>query len=417
MSEDTGYTAKEIQILTGLEGVRKRPGMYIGDTSKRGLHHLVYEIVDNSIDEALAGYCRNIWIELRKDGSASIKDDGRGIPVDMHPSGKTGLEMVASTLHAGGKFDKKAYKVSGGLHGVGMGVVNGLSEWMDIEVRRSGKIHSIGYARGKPRTPFKVGGETAERGTTVSFKPDSQIFQSTDFDYDYLRERIMELAFLNKGLRIALFDERDGRKEEFCYQGGIVEFVKHINEARNSLHEPFYLNKKTDHIEIEIALQYTDGYSDSIYSFVNDIKTVEGGTHLVGFRTALTRAVNDYTKSAKLVKEEHKITGDDAIEGMTAIISVKVPEPQFEGQTKTKLGNSEVRGAVDSIFYEALKTYFEENPHPAKLISSKIINSMEAREAAQKAKDLIRRKNVFESSVLPGKLADCAEEDPAKCEL
>lgn len=418
MAQDSGYTAKEIQVLTGLEGVRKRPGMYIGDTSKRGLHHLVYEIVDNSIDEALAGHCKNIWVELRKDGSAMIKDDGRGIPVDMHPvSGKTGLEMVASSLHAGGKFDKAAYKVSGGLHGVGMGVVNGLSEWMDIEVRRNGKIHSIGYARGKPRVPFTVGGETTERGTTVSFKPDATIFQSVEFEYEYLRERIMELAFLNKGLRISISDERDGRKESFCYEGGIVEFVKHINEARNKLHEPFYLNKKTDSIDIEISLQYTDAYSDSIYSFVNDIKTVEGGTHLVGFRTALTRAVNDYAKSNKSIKEDQKITGDDAIEGLTAIISVKVPEPQFEGQTKTKLGNSEVRGAVDSITYDALKTYLEEHPPFAKPILMKILNSMEAREAAQKAKDLIRRKNVFESSVLPGKLADCSEEDPAKCEI
>jgi DNA gyrase subunit B len=417
MHGETGYTAKEIQVLTGLDGVRKRPGMYIGDTSKRGLHHLVYEIVDNSIDEALAGFCRNISVELRKDGSVMIKDDGRGIPTDMHPSGKSGLELVASSLHAGGKFDKKAYKVSGGLHGVGMGVVNGLSEWMDIEVHRDGKCHTIGYSRGKLREPFKVGRHSSERGTIVSFKPDTQIFPIIEFDYDYLRERLMELAFLNKGLRISISDERDGKKEEFCYEGGIVEFVKHINEARNSLHEPYYLNKKTDHVEVEIALQYTDVYSDSIYSFVNDIKTVEGGTHVVGFRTALTRAINDYTKSAKLIKEEQKLTGDDVIEGLTAIISVKVPEPQFEGQTKTKLGNSEIRGAVDSLFYDAFKTYCDEHPPMAKAIAAKIINSMEAREAAQKAKDLIRRKNVFESSVLPGKLADCSEEDPAKSEI
>src|SRR5271157_6259851 len=257
MSDETGYMAKEIQVLTGLEGVRKRPGMYIGDTSKRGLHHLVYEIVDNSIDEALAGHCKNIHIELRKDGSVMVKDDGRGIPVDMHPSGKSGLELVASSLHAGGKFDKSAYKVSGGLHGVGMGVVNGLSEWMDIEVHRDGKVHLIGYSRGKPRTPFRQAGEAEDRGTIVSFKPDSTIFPSIEFDYDYLRERLMELAFLNKGLRIALSDERTGKKEEFHFEGGIVEFVKHINEARNKLHEPFYLNKKSDSIEMEIALQYT----------------------------------------------------------------------------------------------------------------------------------------------------------------
>jgi DNA gyrase subunit B len=288
---------------------------------------------------------------------------------------------------------------------------------MDIEVHRGGKIHTIGYARGKLRKPAKEEGEAADRGTIVSFKPDAQIFQSVEFDYDYLRERIMELAFLNRGLRISIADDRAGKKEEFCYEGGIVEFVKHINSARNKLHEPFYLNKKTESMEMEISLQYTDTYSDSIYSFVNDIKTVEGGTHVAGFRTALTRAVNDYAKSMKFVKEEHKISGDDAIEGLTAIISVKVPEPQFEGQTKTKLGNSEVRGAVDSVFFDGLKTYFEENPHISKIIMGKIVNSMEAREAAQKAKDLIRRKNVFESSVLPGKLADCSEEDPAKSEI
>ncbi len=417
MASDSAYTAKEIQVLTGLDGVRKRPGMYIGDTAKRGLHHLVYEIVDNSIDEALTGNCKNISVELRKDGSVRVIDDGRGIPVDMHPSGKSGLELVASSLHAGGKFDKNAYKVSGGLHGVGMGVVNGLSEWMDIEVHRDGKAFKIGYARGKLREPFRSIGPANDRGTIVTFKPDGMIFPSVEFDYDYLRERIMELAFLNKGLRMVLVDERADKKEEFRYEGGIVEFVKHINEARNKLHEPFYLNKKTDSIEVEIALQYTDGYTDSIYSFVNDIKTIEGGTHVVGFRTALTRVVNDYAKSSKYIKEDQKITGDDAIEGLTAIISAKVQEPQFEGQTKTKLGNSEVRGAVDSITYDALKSYFEEHPQIAKPIFFKIHNSMEAREAAQKAKDLIRRKNVFESSVLPGKLADCSEEDPAKCEI
>jgi DNA gyrase subunit B len=417
MAGESGYTAKEIQVLEGLEGVRKRPGMYIGDTYKRGLHHLIYEIVDNSIDEALAGHCRNISVILHKDNSVTIKDDGRGIPVDRHASGRSALEVVSSSLHAGGKFEKKAYAVSGGLHGVGMSVVNALSEWMKIGVFREGKIHTISYSRGKLAEPVKIIGDTSQRGTVVSFRPDATIFQSIEFDYEYLKERIMELAFLNRGLRIALEDERDGKKEEFRYEGGISEFVKYLNQAKTKLHEPFSFTRKTDSIEIDVALQYTDAYNESIYSFVNDIKTIEGGTHLVGFRTALTRAINDYAKSNKLVKEEHKITGDDSIEGLTAIISLKVPEPQFEGQTKTKLGNSEVRGHVDSVVYEALKTYMEEHPPDAKRIMDKIVNAMEAREAAQKAKELIRRKNVFESSVLPGKLADCSEEDPAKSEI
>ncbi|MFH0737780.1 MAG: DNA topoisomerase (ATP-hydrolyzing) subunit B [Candidatus Micrarchaeota archaeon] len=417
MAEETGYTAKEIQVLSGLEGVRRRPGMYIGDTYKRGLHHLIYEIVDNSIDEALAGYAKSISIILRKDGYATIKDDGRGIPTDKHASGKSAMELVSSSLHAGGKFEKKAYKVSGGLHGVGMSVVNALSERMSIEVHRDGKIHAMAYEKGKVKEPVAIVGDSSYRGTIVTFKPDGTIFESTVFDYAYLRERIMELAFLNKGLRMSLEDERDGKKEEFCYEGGITEFVKYLNQARNKLHEPVHFSKRTDHVEIEVALQYTDSYSEMIYSFVNDIKTIEGGTHMVGFRTAITRVVNDYAKTNKLVKEEHKITGDDAIEGMTAILSLKVAEPQFEGQTKTKLGNSEIRGAVDSIVYEALKTYFEEHPPEAKNVLGKVINAMEAREAAQKAKDLIRRKNVFESSVLPGKLADCSEEDPAKSEI
>ena len=417
MTEETGYTAAEIQVLEGLEGVRKRPGMYIGDTYKRGLHHLIFEIVDNSIDEALAGHCKNILVRLCKDGCVTIKDDGRGIPVDRHKSGKSAMEVVSSSLHSGGKFEKKAYKVSGGLHGVGMSVVNALSEWMKIEVHREGKIHTIEYSRGKVKEPVAVAGDALDRGTIVHFKPDPTIFPSTEFDYDYLKERLMELAFLNRGLRIMIEDERDGKQEEFHYEGGIVEFVGFLNSAKNKLHEPISFTKKTDSIEIDAALQYTDAYNESIYSFVNDIKTTEGGTHLVGFRTALTRVVNDYAKSSKIIKEDQKITGDDAIEGLTAILSLKVPEPQFEGQTKTKLGNSEIRGAVDSIAYDMLKTYFEEHPQDAKRILDKIVNAMEAREAAQKAKDLIRRKNVFESSVLPGKLADCAEEDPAKSEI
>jgi DNA gyrase subunit B len=417
MAEETGYTAKEIQVLEGLEGVRRRPGMYIGDTSKRGLHHLIFEITDNSIDEALAGHCSKITVDLHKDGSVTIKDNGRGIPADQHSSGKSALEVVASSLHAGGKFSKKAYKVSGGLHGVGMSVVNALSEWMNLEVHRDGKRYTIGFARGKLAEEFKVAGDTDARGTYVTFKPDSSIFTVTDFDYDYLKERFMELAFLNKGLRMVISDERTGRTDEFFYEGGIKEFVEHLNKSRNALHPAFYFDKVSEQVEIEVALQYTDSYNEMLYSFVNNIKTIEGGTHVTGFRTALTRVINDYVRSNKIVKEERKITGDDAIEGLTAVISARVAEPQFEGQTKTKLGNSEVRGAVDSLVFDMLKTYLEEHPDDAKNIAAKIINSMEAREAAQKAKDLIRRKTVFESSLLPGKLADCSEQDPEKAEL
>jgi DNA gyrase subunit B len=417
MVDETGYTAKEIQVLEGLEGVRRRPGMYIGDTSKRGLHHLIYEITDNSIDEALAGHCDKITVELHGDGSVTIKDNGRGIPIDAHTSGKSALEVVASSLHAGGKFSKKAYRVSGGLHGVGMSVVNALSEWMTIEVHRDGQKHVIGFGRGKLTDQVKIGGETDYRGTVVKFKPDPEIFSITDFDYEYLKERLMELAFLNKGLRIVISDERTEKRDEFFFEGGIREFVEHLNKARTPLHHAYYFDGKSEHVEIEVALQYTDSYNEMIYSFVNNIKTIEGGTHVTGFRTALTRVINDYVRSNKLVKDEKKITGDDAIEGLTGVISARVAEPQFEGQTKTKLGNSEVRGAVDRLVYEMLKTYLEETPDAAKNIAAKIINSMEAREAAQKAKDLIRRKTVFESSLLPGKLADCSEQDPEKAEL
>lgn len=413
----TEYTAKEIQVLEGLEGVRRRPGMYIGDTSKRGLHHLIYEIVDNSIDEALVGHCDLIEIALHNDGSVTIKDNGRGIPTDKHASGKSALEVVASSLHAGGKFAKKAYQVSGGLHGVGMSVVNALSEWMKIEVHRDGKKYTIGFARGKLSEPLQMAGDTDYKGTIVHFKPDSEIFNTTEFEYEYLKERFMELAFLNKGLRINVTDERKGKREQFFFEGGIKEFVEYLNKSRNKLHEAYYFDRKNKDVEIEVALQYTDSYNEMIYSFVNNIKTIEGGTHLTGFRTALTRVINDYVKSNRMIKEDKKLTGDDAIEGLTAVISTRVQEPQFEGQTKTKLGNSEVRGAVDSVVYDCLKTYLEEHPEAARNITAKIINSMEAREAAQKAKELIRRKTVFESSLLPGKLADCSEQDPEKAEL
>ncbi len=412
------YTAKDIQVLEGLEGVRKRPAMYIGDIGKRGLHHLIYEIVDNSVDEALAGYCKNITITLKADGSCTVKDDGRGIPTDIHSkTGKSALEAVSGSLHAGGKFEKSAYKVSGGLHGVGMSVVNALSEWMEIGVHRDGKIHALRYDYGKTKEGTQVLGSTTYRGTIVTFKPDNKIFQTTELDFDYLTERMRELAFLNKGLKIILSDERTAKTEEFFYQGGITEFVDYLNKSKNKLHPTLYIAKKTGDVETEFAIQYTDAYNETIYSFVNDIKTIEGGTHLVGFKTALTRCMNDYVKSNKILKEDKKISGDDALEGLTAVLSVKVPEPQFEGQTKTKLGNSEVKGIVDSVAFEALKTYLEEHPVDGKRIAGKVTSAMEAREAAQKAKELIRRKNIFETSVLPGKLADCSEEDPAKCEI
>lgn len=411
------YTANEIQVLEGLEGVRKRPGMYIGDTGKRGLHHLIYEIVDNSVDEALAGHCKNIIVTLKSDGSVTVKDDGRGIPTDKHSTGKSALELVSGSLHAGGKFEKSAYKVSGGLHGVGLSVVNALSDWMKIEVHREGKIFTIRYAKGKLTEQVKEVGVTQDRGTIIEFKPDGTIFPQTNFDFDYLKDRLMELAYLNKGLRIVLIEEATNKNQEFHAEGGISEFVTYLNSSRTKLHEVFYVAKKTEELELEVAFQYTDSYNEMIYSFVNYIKTVEGGTHLVGFRTALTRVLNDYVHSSKILKDDQKLTGDDAIEGITAIVSIKIAEPQFEGQTKTKLGNGEVRGQVDSIVYESLKTYLEENPNNAKAIATKVSSAMEAREAAQKAKDLIRRKNVFESSVLPGKLADCSEEDPSKSEL
>lgn len=422
--ESDSYTAKDIQVLEGLDGVRKRPAMYIGDTGKRGLHHLVYEIVDNSIDESLAGHCKNIAITIYKDGSVSIKDDGRGIPTGIHPqTGKSALETISLTLHAGGKFEKNVYKVSGGLHGVGMSVVNALSERMEIEVHRDGKQFNQSCAYGKLVSHAKEVGATTYRGTIVRFKPDVKIFSVTDFDFEYLKERFMELGFLNPQITIVFRDERPApeqtvREEVFHFEGGIKAFVEHLNRLKNKIHPAIYSEKKADGIECEFALQYNDTYTDNIYSFVNDIKTIEGGTHEVGFRAALTRALNEYARTNKLIKDESKrISGDDAIEGITAVVSVKIPEPQFEGQTKTKLGNSEVKGIVDSIVYEALKTFLDENPGPAKTILHKALSSLEAREAAQKAKDLIRRKNIFETSILPGKLADCEEEDPAKSEL
>ena len=411
------YGAESIKVLEGLEGVRRRPAMYIGDTAKRGLHHLIFEIVDNSIDEALAGHCKNIEIILKADGSASVRDDGRGIPTETHSkTGKSAMELVSTVLHAGGKFEKKAYQVSGGLHGVGLSVVNALSDHMEIEVHREGRIHLQKYARGIPQTKVEELGTTDYRGTIVRFHPDMSIFTG-EFEFEYLRDRLRELAFLNSGVRILLKDERLNKEEQFKYDGGLTEFVKYLNRSREMVHEPFTYKKKEGEAEVEYSLQYTQSYIPLIHTFANDIATIEGGTHMVGFRTAVTRAVNEYIKEHKLLKGEEAISGDDAAEGLTAVISVKVPEPQFEGQTKTKLGNSEVKGIVSSIVYESLSRFMAENPSDARGIMEKVIKSMRAREAAQKAKELIRRKGVFDGSVLPGKLADCIEKDPAKAEL
>ena len=418
MEEKQKYGAESIKVLEGLEAVRKRPAMYIGDTGKKGLNHLLFEVVDNSIDEALAGFCKNIEVILKKDGSAVVKDDGRGIPTEIHPEYKiSALEIVITKLHAGGKFEKGAYKVSGGLHGVGVSVVNALSEWMEVEVHRNGKIYKQHYKKGTPTTPVEIIGETNITGTIVRFKPDPLIFNETRFDYELVRERLKELSFLNKGLRIVFKDEERGSEEEFLHDGGVAEFVVELNKAKVPLHQPIYFQKGVDGCIVEYAIQYNDGYYETVYTFANNIRTEEGGTHLSGFRTALTRAINDYIKERGMLKEEEKVSGEDVKEGLTAVLSVRLPEPQFEGQTKTKLGNSEMKGFVDSVVYDTLKTWMLEHPEDAKKIALKCINAMEAREAAKKAKEMIRRKGVFETSVLPGKLADCIEKDPEKAEL
>jgi DNA gyrase subunit B len=411
------YNADSIQVLEGLEAVRRRPAMYIGDTDKKGLHHLLYEIVDNSIDEALSGHAKNIEVRLRADGSAMVSDDGRGIPTEMHSMGKNAMEVVTTTLHAGGKFEKKVYKISGGLHGVGLSVVNGLSEWMILEVHRNGKIYMQRHERGVPKTGVDVVGDTDTRGTTVRFKPDGKIFPNTDFEYATISDRMRELAFLNKGVTVKVGDDRTGVSDTFCFEGGIAQYVEYLNVGKKPLHAPAYFHKEVGNIDVEVAIQYTDAYSEHITSFVNDIKTIDGGTHVSGFRSGLTRVLNDYGKDAKLLKDDMKVAGDDSTEGLTAVISVKVPEPQFEGQTKGKLGNSEVKGYVDSFFSGVFKQFLEEHPQEGKVIMQKCVAAMDAREAAQKARDLIRRKNVFESTVLPGKLADCSDDDPTKCEL
>ena len=421
MSDKQVYDASRIQVLEGLEAVRKRPSMYIGSTDGRGLHHLVYEVVDNSIDEALAGFCTRVDVTINPDGSVTVLDNGRGIPIDTHPfHKKSALEVVMTVLHAGGKFDKNTYKVSGGLHGVGVSVVNALSELLEVEVSRDGKKYFQRYIRGKPEADVQEIGTSDLQGTKITFKPDTKIFETTDFQYDILSNRLRELAFLNRGLTISLKDLRspEGEAETFAYEGGIVEFVGYLNKKKQSLHEkPIYFERQRDDMVVEIAMQYTNSYAENVYSFANNINTHEGGTHIIGFKTALTRVANDYIKSNKLSKEDAKLTGDDVREGLTAIISVKLMEPQFEGQTKTRLGNSDVKGIVDSLVTDGLSEYFEENPKVANIILEKALLAQRAREAAKKARELTRRKSAFEISTLPGKLADCSEKNPAACEI
>ena len=413
------YDASKIQVLEGLEAVRKRPAMYIGSTGAPGLHHLVYEVVDNSVDEALAGYCKSVEVTIHEDNSITCNDDGRGIPVEMHPTmKKSALEVALTVLHAGGKFDKKAYQVSGGLHGVGVSVVNALSEWMEVESRRGGKVWAQSYDRGKPRGPVKVIGEAKRSGVKVTFKPDDKIFDAVEYSYETLANRLRELAFLNKGIRIKLTDERSDKEAVFQYEGGLIAFVKHLNQSRTALHTPIYLNREKDGITVECAMQWNDGYTENVFTYANNINTQEGGTHLVGFRGALTRCANDYAKKAKLLKNDAiALVGEDIREGLTAVLSVKLPQPQFEGQTKTKLGNSEMEGIVKSLIQEGLSSFLEENPAVARKVTEKALLAAEAREAARKARELTRRKGALESTSLPGKLADCSEEDPSKCEI
>ncbi len=417
---DGTYDAARIKVLGGIEAVRKRPAMYIGDTGERGLHHLVYEVVDNSIDEALAGHCKSITVRLGEDQTVSVEDDGRGIPVDMHVEEKMpALEVVMTKLHAGGKFDHSAYKVSGGLHGVGISVVNALSEWLEVEVCRDGSIFRQRYERGIKATPLKRLGATSKRGTLVTFRPDPEIFPSIEFQYDILTERLRELAYLNKGLKLEIHQESKEKSDVFFYEGGIQEFVRHLNRGRTPLHpQAISFAGERDRIRVELSLQYNDGYNETIFSYVNNIRTVEGGTHLSGFKTALTRAVNTYAKKEGMFdKQAVPPTGEDVREGLTAVISVYVPDPQFEGQTKTKLGNSEVQGLVEAITNEALGSFFEENPSIAKLIVTKGLQAALAREAARKARDLTRRKGALSAGNLPGKLADCSEKSIEETEL
>lgn len=412
------YRAEKIQVMEGLEAVRKRPAMYIGSTSIRGLHHIVYEVVDNSIDEALAGFCKKISVTINPDGSVSVEDDGRGIPVDIHPKyNKPAVEMVLTMLHAGGKFDSSAYKVSGGLHGVGVSCTNALSKWLKVEVRREGKVYFIEFQKGKKVDELKEIGESTETGTKITFFPDDEIFETLDFQFETLSSRLRELAFLNKGIEIVIKDERNGKENVFKYDGGIVSFVEYLNKNKTPLHKAIYFQKEKNGTILEIAMQYNDGYQESIFTFANNINTHEGGTHLSGFKTALTRVINNYIDKNKLDKSGIKLGGDDVREGLTSVISVKLTHPQFEGQTKTKLGNHEIKGVVDSIVSDGLGMFFEENPAIAKNIISKCLNAAKAREAARRARELTRRKSALDSGTLPGKLADCQEKDPSKSEV
>jgi len=417
--EQKEYGAEQIKVLEGLEAVRKRPAMYIGSTGPGGLHHLVYEIVDNSVDEALAGYCTRVDAIIHVDGSVTVEDNGRGIPTDWHKGeNKSAAEVVMTVLHAGGKFENSAYKISGGLHGVGASVVNALSEYLDLEIFRDGKVYHQKYERGNPVTQLTVTGETRRRGTKVRFKPDAQIFETTEYSFDTLSQRLRELSFLNKGLLITIEDERNNKRNEFEYKGGIISFVEHLNKNKTPLHDPIYLEGDRDNVHIEVAMQYNDSYNENTYTFANNINTYEGGTHLVGFKSALTRTVNSYIAANNLLKGlKENLEGDDIREGLTVVISVKIPNPQFEGQTKMKLGNSEVKGFVESLVNERLATYLEENPAVAKKIIEKAVDAARAREAARKAKELTRRKGALDGCSLPGKLADCQERDPAKSEL
>ncbi|HHU48782.1 MAG TPA: DNA topoisomerase (ATP-hydrolyzing) subunit B [Clostridiales bacterium] len=414
------YDESDIQVLEGLEAVRKRPGMYIGSTGIRGLHHLVYEIVDNSMDEALAGFCDRIHVVIHKDLSVSVSDNGRGIPVGINPKyGIPAVEIVFTMLHAGGKFGGGGYKVSGGLHGVGASVVNALSEWMVVDVRTDGREYQIKFERGKTTSPLREIGDTEESGSKIHFKPDYQIFEELDFTYDILKKRLREMAFLNKGITIILEDEREDLYNEFYYEGGIVSFVEYLNKNRTALHSPpVYITGEKENATLEIALQYNDSFIENIFPFANNISTPEGGTHLVGFKSGLTRTINDYARKTNVLKPgDANFSGEDTREGLTAIISVKLTEPQFEGQTKTRLGNSDIRGFVENTLCESFSSFLEENPSVAKIIVEKALSASRAREAARKARELTRRKSVLESASLPGKLADCSEKDPALCEI
>ena len=418
--KDSDYSAGQIQVLKGLEAVRKRPGMYIGSTSARGLHHLVYEVVDNSIDEAMAGYCEEVTVTIHADNSVSVLDDGRGIPVDIHPTEKVpGVELAMTVLHAGGKFDKDTYKVSGGLHGVGVSVVNALSAFLEVEIRRGGKTYHQRYERGIKATELKETGKAKGTGTKVWFKPDTEIFTELEYSLEVLSNRLREMAYLNKGLKITLYDERNGGSSEtYKYEGGIAEYVAFLRGSRAPLHEKVcYFETSRPEAEIELALQYDQGFSDNTHTFVNNINTHEGGMHLTGLKAALTRTINDYARRNNIFKKDEALSGDDVREGLTCVLSIRVMEPQFEGQTKTKLGNSEVRGAVEASVNEHLSNFLEENPKAAKAIIEKSLQAARAREAARKARDLARKKSALEGGVLPGKLADCSISDPSLCEL